>query len=227
MIVVIGDLLQDIDGFYERVNTKDGYPILRLKKCDTRPGGAGAVAEMVRSLGWPCQLVCDRGRSSVKRRIIADGAVVCRVDEDCAGEFFGPLPEADVVLVADYGKGVVTESSWAAIVERYDGRPIIVDPHHTKPMEFYDGATVIKSSHGVHPNIPTIHTMGDGGLELLAGERHTFPAVSVAAVDPCGAGDMVLATVGVAIAMGSSLVEACEWAVKTSAVTCTKWGAVA
>jgi bifunctional ADP-heptose synthase (sugar kinase/adenylyltransferase) len=226
-IVVIGDLIEDTDEFCEVVKERDGYPCLKTVDRETRPGGAGAVAEMVRSLGVPCILVADAKRVSRKRRFIVDGKVQFRHDEDQQGNAATTFPEADLVLVADYGKGVMSPGAWTRIVGRYHGKEIIVDPR--RPPAHYPGATAFKSSHivDVPVNLPWIKTRSINGLKLrLEGDWYEFPAMrSDIAVDPCGAGDMVLATLGVERLRGKSWKEACEAAVINAAEVCKVWGA--
>jgi bifunctional ADP-heptose synthase (sugar kinase/adenylyltransferase) len=225
-ILVVGDLLQDVDGFYSVVKERDGYPCLKLERTETRPGGAGAVAEMVRALGVDCLLACDSLCVSSKRRIIADGEVLCRQDYDKHSTAYVDLPPADLVLVADYNKGVVTDSLMRRVAKQYAGKEIIVDSSWGR----LHGATAIKSSQPYgreHEGRPFILTRGRFGLHAWCdGEKFDIPSPDVHALDPCGAGDMVLATLGVARLRGLSWREACEWAVRNASEVCREWGAV-
>jgi bifunctional ADP-heptose synthase (sugar kinase/adenylyltransferase) len=225
-IVVIGDLLNDVDEFCEVAKHRDGYPCLRTVRLESRPGGAGAVAEMVRSLGVDCELVCDRVNVGTKRRFIVNGRVIMRHDEEKRGRSPTALPPADLVLVPDYGKGVISSPLWDMIASRYSWQEIIVDP--CRPAAFYRGATAFKSSRKLmRLPVPTIRTLGPGGLTCEAnGERFHLPAKGDA-IDPCGAGDAVLAALGVARLRGQSWREACELATGFAAEVCGTWGATA
>lgn len=215
MILVVGDLLQDVDEFYSVVKSRDGYPVLRLERTETRPGGAGAVAQMVKALGRDYILACDFERVSVKRRIITD-KVVARIDQDIHGQPPKDLPPADLCLIADYAKGAVTHDLCRKISKRY--KHVIADWHPSRPADFYCGAT-LKSSWGP----AFIRTMGSQGIEWN-GERFHSPCE---VVDPCGAGDMVLASLGVSRLDGLDWREACELAAKRAAQVCGHWGAFA
>jgi bifunctional ADP-heptose synthase (sugar kinase/adenylyltransferase) len=223
-IVVIGDLLEDIDDFCEVVKERDGYPCLRVDRTERRPGGAGAVAEMVRALGVDCELVCDRERVCVKRRLIVEGRVICREDRDAGGRPPTRLPAASLVLVADYGKGVIGRGLWGMIARRYAGLEIIVDPF--RPVEFYRGATAFKSPRELPSlTVPAIRTLGAAGLACEAnGQRFRLPARGPV-VDPCGAGDAVLAALGVARLRRQPWRQACELAIETASAACGVWGA--
>jgi bifunctional ADP-heptose synthase (sugar kinase/adenylyltransferase) len=223
-ILVVGDLLQDVDEFYKVVKERDGYPCLKLERSEMRPGGAGAVQAMVRSLGVECHLACDALEVSVKRRIIAEDKVICRQDYDRRSTRRVDLPPADLVLVADYGKGVVTEQLMLRIADRYAGKEIIVD----SSAGHVHCATAIKSAHSAFIGLarPFILTRGKFGIVLWAdGERVDIPSPVVRAVDPCGAGDMVLASLGVGRLRGMTWRQACEFAVQNAAATCGVWGA--
>lgn len=220
-IVVIGDLLDDIDEFYTVAKERDGYPCLKLERTERRPGGAGAVARMVRSFGVECILACDPFAVSVKRRLIADDRVLCRLDFDRVSTKWVDTPPAALVLVADYGKGVVTDSLLRRLARQYPGKEIIVDAHASRPEGFYQqaGNVTIKSSFGK----ADIQTQGVDGI-IYRGDWFRSLCKEV---DPCGAGDMVLATLGVARLRGMDWREACRWAAENAARVCEVWGAVA
>ena len=238
-ITVIGDLLSDVDEFHEVVKYKDGYPALQKISTVTRDGGAWAVAHMVEQLGATTHLVADFLSVSVKRRIIANDQVLCRLDSDQLGcvpdTFDHALPPAKICLVADYGKGVVDFSLWRRIERAFPPESdceVIAEWREGKipPIR----ATAIKASwdyppERVPPGVPVIRTLGSEGLELRLGmHRRHFPAVSygMPVLDPCGAGDAVLASLGFARLQGMDWPEACSLAVENAAKVCSVWGAI-
>lgn len=69
-------------------------------------------------------------------------------------------------------------------------------------------------------------TLGADGALVVAGDEVTHvPAVPVDAVDATGAGDAFCGALADALARGSSLVEAAEWAVRVAGISTTQRGA--
>jgi ribokinase len=69
-------------------------------------------------------------------------------------------------------------------------------------------------------------TKGAQGVLLYDGEREvSIPAFKVEAVDTTGAGDTFNGALAVALSEGNDLRSACEFAVKSSALSVTKLGA--
>jgi bifunctional ADP-heptose synthase (sugar kinase/adenylyltransferase) len=232
-IVVIGDTSLDIDDFHEQVKERDGYPVLRRVDRVQRFGCAAAVQKMVEGLGAKAILQSDVPNASVKRRLIFNDKVLCRFDEDREGGPPCELPDADLVLIADYAWGVITPVLMRHIAEKYAGKEILVDWHPSRPLpSFYAGATAFKASWRApieHVSVPTILTCGAGGMICRTGrggEGQYFVAKAKQALDPCGAGDMVLATLGVGRLKGLSWAECCEWASDNAAKVCQQWGSV-
>lgn len=228
-IVVVGDRMLDCDEFYATVKTRDGYPCLKRERWEERHGGAAAVSEMVRGLGNVCRLASDTSYC-VKTRVITNGQVVCRIDTDHVQQQPKDLSPAKLVLIADYGKGTITEQVIDRIAERYAGREIIADWHPSRPSGFYHCATALMCSWGceVDQKVPLIKTNGERGIELVINGKATrFPPKTEPVLDPCGAGDMVLATLGVGRIRGLSWEKCCQWAISNAALVCQQWGAVA
>lgn len=230
-LAVIGDTSHDIDDFYTYVKERDGYPVLRCVDTEERLGCASAVAEMARKLGARVNLHTDlKGRHSRKRRIIADDKVLCRIDKDYLGWAPQALPQAKVVVIADYNWGVVNEAMMERIASKYEGREIIADWHPGKPLEFYACATAIKCSWCGPPEgemRPFIHTRGKGGLTFHDGPRgFDIQALNNNPLDCCGAGDAVLAALGVGRLQGLDWLQCCELASKVAAKVCKVWGSV-
>src|SRR5690606_22832473 len=145
-------------------------------------------------------------------------ALIAAIDELAAG--------ADVIVLEDYDKGVLTRAVSAAALEaaRRRGVPVVVDP---KERHFFDyaGATVFKPNlvelttalrAPVHADDPRwmeetrrrlgcrnlLVTLGEDGLALAteAGEFVRVPTVARSVYDVSGAGDTVTAVVAVALA---------------------------
>lgn len=149
------------------------------------------------------------------------------------------LPDFEVLLVSDYAKGACSPEFLQRLMQMA-GRhliPVVVDPARHSDYGRYHGATILtpnrnEASLGVGW---TIETRADGvraGLQLC--ERHglegvvvkldgdgmvvvrregsseIYPARRRAVYDVTGAGDMVLAMLGLGLASGLSLEEAAE-----------------
>jgi rfaE bifunctional protein kinase chain/domain len=128
--------------------------------------------------------------TTVKSRIIARNQQVVRVDREARAALGAAesesiirslerlLPEADAVIVADYGKGFISQSlaDWICRAARRLGKILTVDPHpHTSIA--WQWATAIKPNRaeaflasGLPPSDPVIPVAEDAAL-LEAGRR--------------------------------------------------------
>jgi rfaE bifunctional protein kinase chain/domain len=161
------------------------------------------------------------------------------------------LREADALLISDYAKGVISKLVARQIIPlaRRRKKIIVVDPkvHH---FHLYKGATVITPNHheavafarfrlreGEDPDEvgrelqqtlevnAVLVTRGDQGMSLFEdGEVTHIPAVAKEVYDVTGAGDTVVATLGLALASGASLKEAAVIANYAAGVVVGKMG---
>ncbi len=203
-------------------------------------GGRGVdVGRVVRVPGRP---------TTTKTRIIAHGQQVVRADREEAGDLGADeeariadglraaIDEADVLIVSDYGKGVVTASLIAEGIARARdaGKLVCVDP---KESHFggYVGVTAItpnqkeagdavgmkvvdeKSLLSIGRELMSrlqaecvVLTRGEQGMTLFmrGGEIRHLPTVAREVYDVTGAGDTVVSALAVALAAGASMVEA-------------------
>jgi len=188
----------------------------------------------------------------VKTRVRAHGQAVVRFDEGC-GEF--PAPEvtgpmlaavaaADVVIVADYGRGLAANARLRDLLERRAGQvPVVWDPHPS-------GAEPVPGTAAVTPNLSEavraagttgsgpraaaaaaaelltrwhsrtlVVTMGGQGALVLGEEGlpQVVPAPRTLAGDPCGAGDRFAASLAVGLGRGHRTVAAAESAAADAA----------
>ncbi|MBK0419728.1 bifunctional heptose 7-phosphate kinase/heptose 1-phosphate adenyltransferase [Leucobacter sp. CSA1] len=184
----------------------------------------------------------------VKTRVGVAGHPIVRIDEGCAP---APVPEAteamlaeiegaDVIMVADYGRGLTrNEPVREALRERGRTVPIVWDPHPR-------GAPPVETSSVVTPNLfeaaaaagvpasfesafeagrilrerwgcaAVAVTVGERGV-VVAREEEALPvhvsAPAVGNVDSCGAGDRFAASVALALGGGEDLSAAVTHAV--------------
>ena len=225
-------------------------------------GGAillGVVGDDVRAADLTTQLalsptiephlITDASRpTTVKTRYIADGQQVMRADHESRQplsavverrlfeEFSVLLHDAEVIVLSDYAKGVLSDSLTRAAIDaaRGAGKAVIVDPK-AKNFARYRGATVLT------PNRLELQQAGgrdcvaaadivDGAMRILDQEvcdvmvvtrgkdgmtvvaRHAapvhLPAEARQLFDVSGAGDTVVAVISLGLAAGGKIVEA-------------------
>jgi D-beta-D-heptose 7-phosphate kinase/D-beta-D-heptose 1-phosphate adenosyltransferase len=164
------------------------------------------------------------------------------------------IPTQDAVLVSDYNKGLITRRLMSEVVKicNRSAVPVIVDPRKAKDFSLYRGVTAITPNRyeaELATGIPTktfegLKSAGARLLRLLDArfvditidkdgqflcERgrkfQHFPVKPRAVYDVTGAGDMVLATLGMTVASGFSFSEAVELANVAAGIEVSKLGA--
>ena len=221
------------------------------------------ILDLLKERGAKSELVLrERGRkSSQKSRIMVSHQQVLRIDNEsvcdisCSDEIAAKFPEIlegyDVVLLSDYGKGVLTRELTGSLVKtaKAAGKPVLVDPKG-RDYAKYSGATLltpnrkeasealghaIASARDVELALTEMKskfeldvaliTLSEEGIAALdKGEVKRFPALAKEVFDVTGAGDSVLATLGYCLAEGLSLDEAIESANLAAAVVVGKVG---
>ena len=143
------------------------------------------------------------------------------------------VDEHQVVLISDYGKGVCTPEIVGQVIARARevGVPVIVDPRPGEDYSLYQGATAVtpnrlETFRATGIKVTTTEDAFAAGQKLCAqlelshafvtldsdgiavvhanGEAELLPTRKREVYDITGAGDMVLATIGVAMADGVS-----------------------
>ena len=248
MILVIGDAIIDETVKLETVRKcpEGDCSIVAETARHVSGGGALAVEAMVRALGEDCHLVASPCRRTRKTRVFIGGVLSHRIDDDKDSDYAHTAAQVirewcpdfatpDVVLIADYGKGAVTHEVVEACLSR-DWK-VIADPHPSQDPDVYRGC------YGICPNRNENQLHGyalrtgefprfclkldrDGLLAFEYGEQKRAKSVATQpVVDVCGAGDQVLATIGVMLSRGASWLEACELANVAAGLKCGKRGA--
>ncbi len=196
-----------------------------------------------------CLLTDNQRQTTLKTRVIAGGQHVVRVDQESLASITGKVEEAvcehlktevrknDIVVVSDYGKGVLTpalQTCLNSLVQKRSCR-ILIDP---KPANFplYPKAFIMTpnrketmAASGILPkNEQDIRragqkliagyglenllvTLGAKGMLLLQGEEKAYhiPTIAQQVFDVTGAGDTVIATLATALASGLDLLKSC------------------
>jgi len=208
-------------------------------------------------------LVSEKGRRTTKKsRIIASNQQVIRYDDESIENISlasqvalldalkSALFHVDVVLLSDYGKGVLTPNLTRDIISlvKAMNKPILVDPKGSDYSK-YRGATLLtpnKKEAVLATKIEivdevslkraltqlkeeleldySIITLSEDGIGLLDTKMQVIPTVAREVFDVTGAGDTVLASLGVALASDFRVEEACEFANKAAAVVVAKVG---
>lgn len=203
------------------------------------------LAEAGLSADWIIAPV-DRS-TTVKTRIVAHGQQIVRVDRESTrvldDETAGALVEAflhvdgpDVVILSDYGKGVLSAPVCSEIISHCHKRgvPVIVDPKGNDYRRYMHATAVTPNQHeaaqalGVQ-NVADLSfqrareyfldelemeaaliTQGELGMTLLI-PRHSpiqFPATARDVADVTGAGDTAASVFAMTVAIGGSFQDA-------------------
>jgi len=160
------------------------------------------------------------------------------------------IPECDIILISDYAKGAITERVIRHIIElsQKTGKPIIADPKRL--FDFYKGVKLITPNElelnrlsGLKINEEQkiknlIHaldfdallvTRGEKGMVLFTrNEKYIIPAICSheEVADVTGAGDTVLAVIGLGIAGGFDISESVNLANVAAGLKVRKFGTV-
>lgn len=146
---------------------------------------------------------------------------------------------APVIIIQDYAKGLITPALYASISDRCqkEGIKLLVDPNKEKSAAYYpncflitpnqkeaesltgvtisDNKSLLKAAQSILKQTHAEHcviTRGEKGMALL--EKNDFdckaiPTFAKAVFDVSGAGDTVIATMGLALSVGATPFEAC------------------
>jgi D-glycero-beta-D-manno-heptose-7-phosphate kinase len=196
--------------------------------------------------------------TTVKLRVIGRQQQLLRVDfETQPGyeilaaqleEYRARLPECDVVLLSDYGKGGLAHIEAMITLARDAGKPVLVDPKGDD-WSLYRGASVITPNRGEFRLVAgswkteeqlrakagevrgrfdlqaLLLTRSEEGMTLFdaAGAHHQAARVREV-YDVTGAGDTVIAALAVGMAAGLPLIEATDLANRAAGVVVGKFG---
>ncbi len=210
-------------------------------------------------------LICDENRkTSKKSRIIASAQQIVRYDnetkEDISSEaeailnikILTLMDTFDIVLISDYGKGVITDSLMGKISFSAFGSDtkILVDPKgedykkyigsylltpNKKEASLATGIDIVdkeslkKALKKLHNTaclqVPMI-TLSDQGIAILDENNELVikPTVAREVFDVTGAGDTVLASLGYCLAKDMNIIDALEFANLAAGVVVGKIG---
>ncbi len=227
---------------------------------------AGEIAEMLGETsaiaGWLVS-IADRP-TSVKTRFMSGSHQLLRLDEEQAGPIDADaedgvlaaiaeaLPDVAVVVLSDYGKGVLTDRVLRETIAmaRAAGKPVIADPKRADFAAYagvdlltpnaqevtqatgiaaQDDASAAAAGQAARAQAgaaAVLVTRSEKGMTLVRGDAPPLhvPTHARAVADVSGAGDTVVAALAVALAAGASLAEAAALANVAAGIAVGKLG---
>jgi len=210
-------------------------------------------------------VVYDKNRpTTLKTRVIAHNQQVVRFDRESSGEISGvdqkalikfinsKLKSIDVIIIEDYGKGVITPALLKEVIRiaKASKVQVVVDPKE-KHFDNYKGVTALTPNRfeaygavGLDPQDKTpiekvakkiltqlkaeclLMTLGEEGMAVCesSGKIHRIPTAAQEVFDVSGAGDTVIAVFALALASGAQFIEAATLANWAASVVVGKLG---
>lgn len=212
--------------------------------------GHESLSHLLKEQGISCEhLMVDPSRSTTqKMRVMSGHHHIVRVDYENKKpvdvsfltqqkpRLEKALKTADCVIIQDYAKGLVNQSSAQMIIElaKAAGKPVLVDPYRSTPLEFYRGCdfmtpnkqeafelakqiakpTIWQDVNLIGPEFMEILkapqmviTLGAQGMLIFdQGEIFSMPTFAKTVFDVTGAGDTVIAAF--------ALAKAANWNIK-------------
>ncbi len=207
-------------------------------------------------------VVQENRNTSKKSRIIASHQQVVRYDkestEDISNEvqaqilehFVQEIASYDIVLLSDYGKGVLTDALTRKLIATAQkaGKKVLVDPKGTNyakyagaylltpnkkeaieasGIEIQDEETLLeaivqlKNTCGL---AVSLITLSEDGIAIYDENLRTHPTVAREVYDVTGAGDTVIASLGFALACGYDIDKAVQFSNLAAGVVVGKLG---
>ncbi len=196
--------------------------------------------------------------TTIKLRVIGRQQQLVRIDfENEPGhealaaklaDFEANLPDCDVVVLSDYGKGGLKHIERMIELARAQGKPVLVDPKGDDYSR-YAGASVVTPNRAELREVvgrwkdeadltrraeqlrqslgleALLVTRSEEGMTLYSdGQRFHVATRAREVYDVSGAGDTVIGILAVMLASGQSLAQSVEWANKAAGIVVGKLG---
>lgn len=219
---------------------------------------------MLKSIGVKTEgLITQKGRkTSKKSRVIAASQQILRYDneskETIAADSVEKIIKAigkdlfmtDIIILSDYGKGVISDELSQAVIAlaKEKGIKVLVDPKGTDYSK-YRGAHMLTPNKKEASEATGIRivddvtleaallslkeqcdlersmiTLSEDGIAIFDGEVKRFPTVAQEVFDVTGAGDTVIASIAFALSAGLSIEETARFANLAAGVVVGKIG---
>ncbi len=213
---------------------------------------SGLITDLERKTTTKMRVVTTRNQQVARVDYESDHEVGAALEEALASQVEMRATTAQVILVSDYQKGVITRRSMAQLAAfgQSAGIPVIVDPK-VPHLDYYAGASLVTPNHVEAESATNIRieshddarraaeslrrqlgvenvliTRGEHGMWLShAGVDGYLPASAREVADVTGAGDTVIATLALTIAAGGNLAEAARIANEAASIVVGKFGA--
>ncbi|HQR32646.1 MAG TPA: D-glycero-beta-D-manno-heptose-7-phosphate kinase [Blastocatellia bacterium] len=190
---------------------------------------------------------CDRPTTR-KTRIVAHSQQMVRADRESRlpvsteieahiiAAFQSALAEAEVVIISDYDKGLLTPQVLKSVISTAQaaGKVVCLDPkiknftsyqnvdvitpnqseaERASGIEIVDDSSLIAAAHKIQETLGCANvliTRGEHGMSLLDADNKLthIPTTAREVYDVTGAGDTVIATLSMALAAGANILEA-------------------
>jgi|HubBroStandDraft_1064217.scaffolds.fasta_scaffold19830_4 D-beta-D-heptose 7-phosphate kinase/D-beta-D-heptose 1-phosphate adenosyltransferase len=212
---------------------------------------AGLICDASRPTTCKTRHVADRQqilRSDVESKAPLNDAVAQQV----LAQYRSMLAAADAIIVSDYAKGVLTDAVTAAAINaaRAAGKSVLVDPK-SRSFAKYRGASVLTPNRhelevacghecssdeqvvagarallGPAQCDVMVVTRGKAGMSIVRrdGNAEHIRTVAKEVYDVSGAGDTVVATMGLSLAHGADIAHAAQLANAAAGVVVGKYG---
>lgn len=222
------------------------------------------LKEMLLALGVSHDgLVVQEGRkTSKKSRIVASNQQILRYDRESKDPIsqesangvieyaMGVMGQCDIVILSDYGKGVITEKIAQGIITcaREMGKKVLVDPKG-KDYTKYRGAYLLTPNKKeaseatgilIHDDASlqeallslketcdlecSMITLSEDGIAIYDDLMRRFPTVAREVFDVTGAGDTVIASLAFGLSASMSIDDAARFSNRAAAVVVGKIG---
>ncbi len=220
------------------------------------------LRELLEHQGVDARLGTDpEFQTVVKLRVIGRSQQLLRIDfenqpqhellQQMLADYEQLLPEHDLVLLSDYGKGGLAHVSHMIELARAAAKPVLVDP---KGSDFsrYAGATAITPNRSELAAVigawqgeadlerratvlreqlglaGLMLTRSEEGISLFDDGGHLrLPTAAREVYDVTGAGDTVIAALAALLACGMPLREAAAWANRAAGIVVSRFGTAA
>lgn len=224
-IITLGDACIDIYvyGQVKRLNPEAPAALLSFERTEEKFGMVLNVRDNIRALGAEVDSVAPKNKS-VKTRYIdtRTGTQLLRLDQDQVAEPLvienvDGLNEYDAVVISDYNKGFISNELLAAI-DQLVTKPVFVDTKKTDLARYenlYFKLNQLEAKQLVTPPKRLIVTLGAQGAWY---NDQNYPTVTSTVVDVCGAGDMFLSALAVAVASGNTVENAIVYANRAASI---------
>ncbi len=220
---------------------------------------AQVLARLLESEGVVASLQTDPDlATTVKLRVIGRQQQLLRIDFETwpnheslkatLAEFRARLPNVDVVVLSDYGKGGLTHVAEMIQLAREAKKPVLVDPKGDDYSK-YRGATLLTPNRSELRQVvgkwrddadlaaraqklraelaldALLVTRSEEGMTLFRDEGALHEGTRAREVyDVSGAGDTVIATLAVMLAAGAPMADAMRWANHAAGIVVGKLG---